>query len=35
MIDIEEFDIQLKIAPIRSLSQDPNILSLYITAVHY
>jgi len=31
MIDIEEFDMQFKIAPIRALSQDPNIISLYIT----
>lgn len=31
MIDIEEFDMQFKIAPIRSLSQDPNIISLFIT----
>ncbi len=29
--DMEEFDMQFKIAPIRSLTQDPNILSLYIT----
>ncbi len=29
--DIEEFDMQFKIAPIRSVAQDPNILSLYIT----
>ena len=32
MIDIEEFDMQFKIAPIRSLSQDPNIISLFITS---
>ena len=31
MADIEEFDMQFKIAPIRSVTQDPNILSLYIT----
>ena len=31
MIDLEEFDMQFKIAPIRGLSQDPNIISLYIT----
>lgn len=29
--DMEEFDIQFKIAPIRNLTQDPNLLSLYIT----
>lgn len=28
---MEEFDIQLKVAPIRTLIQDPNILSLYLT----
>lgn len=31
MIDMEEFDMQFKIAPIRTLTQDPNIISLYIT----
>lgn len=31
MIDMEEFDMQFKIAPIRSVSQDPNIISLFIT----
>ncbi|MFA7452922.1 MAG: hypothetical protein WCZ10_00560 [Desulfobulbaceae bacterium] len=31
MIDMDEFDMQFKVAPIRSISQDPNILSLYIT----
>lgn len=29
--DMEEFDIQFKIAPIRNLTQDPNIISLYLT----
>ncbi len=28
---MEEFDIQIKVAPIRTLIQDPNILSLYLT----
>ena len=31
MIDMDEFDMQFKIAPIRSVTQDPNIISLYIT----
>ncbi|HFQ90008.1 MAG TPA: hypothetical protein ENK27_08005 [Desulfobulbus sp.] len=31
MIDMEEFDMQFKIAPIRTLTQDPNLISLYIT----
>ncbi len=31
MIDMEEFDMQFKIAPIRAIIQDPNIISLYIT----
>ena len=30
-VDMEEFDMQFKVAPIRSVSQDPNILSLYMT----
>jgi hypothetical protein len=30
--DMEEFDIQMKVAPIRTLIPDPNILSLYLTA---
>ena len=30
--NMEEFDLQMKIAPIRTLIQDPNILSLYLTA---
>jgi len=29
--DMEEFDLQLKVAPIRTLIQDPNIVSLYLT----
>ena len=29
--DIEDFDIQYKIAPLRGLTNDPNFLSLYIT----
>ena len=29
--DMDEFDIQLKVAPIRTLIPDPNILSLYLT----
>lgn len=29
---MEEFDIQLKVAPIRTLIPDPNIVSLYLTA---
>lgn len=28
---IDEFDFQMKIAPIRTLAQDPNMVSLYIT----
>lgn len=31
MVDLEEFDMQFKIAPIRSVTQDPNIISLYLT----
>ncbi len=31
MGDMEEFDIQFKVAPIRNLTTDPNILSLFIT----
>ncbi|MDH3329895.1 MAG: hypothetical protein OEM01_11725 [Desulfobulbaceae bacterium] len=31
MIDLEEFDMQFKIAPIRSVTQDPNLISLYVT----
>jgi hypothetical protein len=29
--NMEEFDIQMKVAPIRTLIPDPNILSLYLT----
>jgi hypothetical protein len=28
---IEEFDLQMKLAPVRTLVQDPNIVSLYLT----
>lgn len=28
---IEEFDLQMKIAPIRTIAQDPNVVSLYFT----
>lgn len=28
---IDEFDLQMKVAPIRTLAQDPNIVSLYLT----
>ncbi len=31
MIDLEDIDLQFKIAPLRTLTQDPNIVSLYIT----
>ncbi len=31
LIDIDEFDMQFKIAPIRSVCQDPNLLSLCMT----
>ncbi len=31
LIDIDEFDLQLKLAPARTLVQDPNIVSLYMT----
>jgi len=27
----EEFDLQMKLAPVRTLVQDPNIVSLYLT----
>ncbi|MBV5306319.1 MAG: hypothetical protein J0652_06470 [Desulfobulbaceae bacterium] len=29
--NLEEFDIQLKVAPLRTLVPDPNIISLYLT----
>ena len=28
---IEEFDLQMKLAPVRTLVQDPNIVTLYVT----
>ena len=28
---IDEFELQMKVAPVRTLVQDPNILSLYLT----
>jgi hypothetical protein len=28
---IEEFELQMKIAPVRTLAQDPNVVSLYFT----
>jgi ribosome-associated translation inhibitor RaiA len=31
MVDMDEFDMQFKIAPIRSVARDPNIISLYMT----
>ena len=31
LIDMEEFDMQFKVAPLRSICQDPNIISLYMT----
>ncbi|WP_028584628.1 hypothetical protein [Desulfogranum mediterraneum] len=31
MGDMEEFEMRYKIAPIRNLTQDPNIISLFIT----
>lgn len=29
--EMEDFDMQFKIAPIRTLTQDPNLISLYMT----
>jgi hypothetical protein len=29
--DMEEFDMQFKVAPIRNLTPDPNVISLYVT----
>jgi hypothetical protein len=29
--DMEEFDMQFKIAPVRNLTPDPNVISLYLT----
>lgn len=31
LANLDEFDIQLKVAPIRTLVPDPNIISLYLT----
>lgn len=31
LANLEDFDLQLKIAPVRTLVQDPNIVSLYLT----
>lgn len=31
LASIEDFDLQMKIAPVRTLVQDPNIVSLYLT----
>ncbi len=31
LIDLDEFDLQLKLAPVRTLVQDPNVISLYMT----
>lgn len=31
LMDLEEFDLQMKLAPARTLVQDPNIISLYLT----
>ncbi len=31
LINLEEFDIQFKISPLRTITQDPNFISLYIT----
>ncbi|SDP53465.1 hypothetical protein [Desulforhopalus singaporensis] len=28
---LEDFDLQMKIAPVRTLAQDPNVVSLYFT----
>jgi hypothetical protein len=28
---LEEFELQMKIAPVRTLAQDPNVVSLYFT----
>lgn len=28
---LEDFDLQMKIAPIRTIAQDPNVVSLYFT----
>lgn len=31
LANIEDFDLQMKIAPVRTLVQDPNVVSLYLT----
>ena len=31
LINMDEFDVQFKIAPLRTITQDPNFVSLYIT----
>ncbi len=31
MVTMDEFDFQMKIAPVRTLAQDPNMVSLYLT----
>ncbi len=31
MIDLEDFEIQMKLAPVRTLVQDSNMVSLYLT----
>ena len=31
LINVDEFDIQFKIAPLRTLTHDPNFVSLYLT----
>ncbi len=31
LIDMDDIDFQFKIAPLRTLTQDPNIISLYLT----
>jgi len=31
LVDTDEFDLQLKLAPVRTLVQDPNVVSLYMT----
>ncbi len=31
LLDIEDFDLQMKLAPLRTLVQDPNIVTLFLT----
>lgn len=31
LVEVEEFDLQMKLAPARTLVQDPNLVSLYLT----